>query len=142
MTSIIDGIKNYVAACPLLADISKRHINWLEDSPDNYGIYPSGDTVLSTYISGSEERLYTFAVEVRKMTDSDVRRLESSGFIEKLQIYFNSAPLPLLPAGCTAQELYAENAMLFDLDKSGKKGTFSVQCKMKYDIDYTEVNNT
>ena len=69
-------------------------------------------------------------------------RLESSGFIEKLQIYFNSAPLPLLPAGCTAQELYAENAMLFDLDKSGKKGTFSVQCKMKYDIDYTEVNNT
>lgn len=137
MDSIIEGIKEYAAACPLLADI-KGHINWLEDDPDNYGIYPSGDTAAAAYINGSEERLYTFTVEVRKMTDSTVRRLESSGFIEKLQRYFNTAMLPMLPESCTAEELTAGNAMLLDLDRSGKKGTFIVQCSLKYTTNYQE----
>lgn len=137
MDSIIEGIKEYAAACPLLAGI-EGSINRLEDDPDNYGIYPSGDTVVATYINGSEERLYTFTIEVRKMTDNNISRLEGSSFIEKLQRYFNTAALPTLPDNCTAEELTAENGILPDPDKSNKSSTFIVQCSLKYTTNYQE----
>ena len=43
---MIDCVKAYMNTCPLLSEIipKKRHIDFTEDSPDNYGIFPSGDT--------------------------------------------------------------------------------------------------
>lgn len=38
-----------------------------------------------------------------------------------------------MPDGCTAIEITAENAMLMELDPSGKRGTYAIQIKLKYE---------
>lgn len=136
---MIDCVKAYMNTCPLLSEIipKKRHIDFTEDSPDNYGIFPSGDTETgNSYINGDEERLYTFAVYVRRMSDTDAVRLESSGFIERLQDWFNSS-FPELPADCDLVDITAQNAMLLEENKAGTRGTYQVQCAIRYIKHYS-----
>lgn len=130
--TIIECVRDYIAACPLLADINGHHIDWTEETPDNYGIFPNGDVPNgSTYIDGTEERQYRFSVYIRKMTDTDVSRLENSGFMEKLQKWFNNHSL-VLPDDCDFREISAENAMLLELNETGAEGTYQVQCAIDY----------
>ena len=136
---MIDCIKAYMNTCPLLSEIipKKRHIDFTEDSPDNYGIFPSGDAETGiSYINGDEEREYSFAVYVRRMSDTDAVRLENSGFIERLQEWFGSSS-PELPGNCDLVELTARNAMLLEENKAGTRGTYQVQCAVKYVKHYS-----
>lgn len=132
--TMIEAVRDYVGACPLFSEIApkRRHIDWTEDDPNNYGIFPSGDSEVGRpYINGDEKRKMTFAVYVRKVTDSDALRLENSGFMERLQEWFNLNP-PVLPVGMTFEEIKAENAMLLELNKAGNRGTYQVQVGIIY----------
>lgn len=129
-----EHIKNYIGGCPLLDEISlkNRHIDWTEDNPENYGIFPAGDDEVGpAYINGDEEREYSFAFYVRKVTDTDEERLRNSGFVERLQEWLNTHP-PALPEGCTLVSVRAVNAMLLELNKAGTRGTYQVQCAVRY----------
>lgn len=136
---MIETVKDYIGGCPLLDEIApkRRHIDWTEDDPDNYGIFPAGDAPIGdAYINGDEEREYSFAVYVRKVTDSDAVRLENSGFIERLQTWLNRNP-PVLPEDCTFTSATAVNAMLLETNKTGTRGTYQVQCSIKYIKHYS-----
>lgn len=132
--TIIECVKEHMSGCPLLSEIppKNRHIDWTEDNPDDYGIFPSGDSETGpAYINGDEKRTYTFAFYIRRMTDTDAKRLECSGFMERLQEWLNSHA-PELPEGCTFISATAENAMLLELNKTGTRGTYQVQCAVDY----------
>ena len=130
--TIIECVRDYIAACPLLSDIMGRHIDWTEETPDNYGIFPNGDVQSgSKYIDGTEERQYRFSFYIRKMTDTDVSRLENSGFLEALQRWFTYHPV-MLPDSCQFIFISAENAMLLELNETGAEGTYQVQCAIDY----------
>lgn len=132
--TMIEAIKNYIGSCPLLDEIvpKKRHIDFTEELPDNYGIFPSGDGLSgNVYINGDEEREYSFAFFVRRVADTDAARLESSGFTERLQEWLNENT-PVLPDCCTFVSAAAQNAMLLELNKAGTRGTYQVQCSIKY----------
>ena len=97
VSSIIEGIRNYIASVPLMSefDSKHRHIDWTDADNDN------------------------------------------SASLERLQRWFDAAAdagdLPDMPDGCTAIEITAENAMLMELDPSGKRGTYAIQIKLKYE---------
>ena len=75
--SIIDGIRQYIADCPLMSefDSKKRHINWTDADSDNYGIFPDCDEAVESYIDGSEERKYVCSVIIRKFSKAEKQRI-------------------------------------------------------------------
>ena len=85
--SIIEGLRNYLAECPLLAEIPvrDRHVNWTAADKHNYGIFQDGNVPIGEpYINGDQEMLYTAQINVRKLTDGDLKRLEASAWVERL----------------------------------------------------------
>lgn len=141
LQSIIEGLRNYLAECPLLAEIPvrDRHVNWTAADKHNYGIFQDGNVPIGEpYINGDQEMLYTAQINVRKLTDSDVKRLEASAWVERLQRWLSDRTkaneLPEMPEGCVPTEIEATNAGLLDADATGNKGVYMVQIALTYTI--------
>lgn len=143
VTSIIEGLRNYLAECPLLSEIpvKNRHVNWTSE-PDingNYGIFAdSNEPIGEPYIDGTQEMQYTAQINVRKVTDSDIKRLEQSAWLERLQRWLMAQTaegnLPEMPDSCVPSEIEAPNAGLLEIDSLGKKGTYMVQIILTYTL--------
>ena len=139
--SIIEGLRNYLAECPILAELSpKGHIDWTKaDGKGNYGIYFDGnDPISAPYINGSQEMQYTAQIKIRKFTDTDAKRLEANAFLERLQRYFRaqnaSGNLPEIPEDCVPTEVEAVNAMFLENDETGKGSVYIVQLHLYYTL--------
>lgn len=136
--SIIDGIRRYIAGCPLMSEFDgkHRHIDWTEADNDNYGIFPDTDDTVTQYIGGSQERRYACSVIIRRLSKQDADRLNNSEFLERLQRWFEERTeedeLPDLPEGCEALDITAANAMMSEMSATGKYGTYSMQIILKY----------
>lgn len=138
--SIIDGLREYLAECPLLAEIpvKDRHINWTQANIDkNYGIFPDGNEPLGEpYINGTKEWEYTAQINVRKFDDTDLKRLKSSEWLERFQRWLaeqvKKKNFPEMPEGCTPYDIEAPNAMLLEQDETGKRSTYAVTVKLTY----------
>lgn len=138
VTSIIEGVRAYIASCPLLAEIpvSSKGVDWTDPNNPNYGIVPDGDIILKSFISGggNGKRQYAFALQVRKFTQSAVENLSNSGFIERLQNWCDTQTVlknfPEMPSGCYPTKIIAENGFLFE--QNGKTGLYQLQFKLIY----------
>ncbi len=138
--SIISGVRDYIAACPLLSSITakNRHIDWTDETAGNYGISPDGDTLEKKFITGTGhgKRLYCFSIFIRQFSFEDYQRLANSEFIEGLQSWCESQSklkvLPTLPIGSTPTRITAENGMIFEIDKAGKTGLYQIPFKLYY----------
>lgn len=140
VTTIIEGVRAYIASCPLLAEIpvSSKGVDWTDESNKNYGIMPDSDQLLKGFISGggNGKRQYAFALFVRNFTTSAVENLANAEFIERLQQWCDTQTklknFPEMPLGCTPTKITAENGFLFELDKNGKTGLYQIQFKLIY----------
>lgn len=140
--SIIEGLRNYLAECPLLSEIpvKDRHVDWTAaDINGNYGIFADGnDPIGEPYINGDREMLYTAQINVRKLADSDIKRLEANAWLERLQLWLSdqteACNFPEMPKRCTPTEIEAVNAGLLDMNAAGQKGTYMVQIALTYDL--------
>lgn len=138
--SIIEGLRNYLAECPLLAEIpvKGRHIDWTSaDINGDYGIFPTGnEPVGAPYINGTQEMQYSAQINVRKFTDTDAKRLEASAWLERFQRWLAAQAaeghFPEAPKGCVPCEIEAVNAGLLDTDITGKKNVYMVQINLNY----------
>jgi hypothetical protein len=139
-TTIIEGVRQYIANCPLLSEIpvSKKAIDWTDESNPNYGIVPDGDSLLRGFISGggNGKRQYAFAVFVRNFTTTAVENLSNAEFIERLQQWCDTQTkikyFPEMPLGCSPTKITADNGFLFELDKNGRSGLYQIQFKLIY----------
>lgn len=143
--SIIEGLRNYLAECPLLAELSpKGHIDWTKvDGKGNYGIYFDGnDPISAPYINGDQEMQYTAQIKIRKFTDTDAKRLEANAFLERLQRYFKvqnkSSNFPEMPDDCKPTKIEAVNAMFLDTDETGKGSVYIIQLHLNYTQYYSK----
>ncbi len=137
--SILEGLRNYLAECPLLAEIpvKNRHINWTAADKRNYGIFQDDNVPIGTpYIDGKQEMLYTAQIKVREFADNDLKRLEANAWLERLQRWLadqtKADNLPEMPENCVPTEIEATNAGLLDTDVTGNKGTYMVQIALTY----------
>ena len=81
---IIESVKNFILTCPHLAELAAVNVDFLPDSPDTYSIeeVPT-NTVLNTYLDGSQERQYVFVFASRLYySDETKNNIENSGFYE------------------------------------------------------------
>jgi hypothetical protein len=137
VNSIIQGVRAWLAACSLLSEFTKKYVDWTDDAPGNYGIFPDGDVEIGEpYINGTQERQYTVAVNAKKVSVTDAQRLANSAFLERLQSWidaqFKAGSLPELPTGREVTGIEAANAMLLDITPNGKTGTYQVQINLYY----------
>ncbi len=136
MNSIIEGVRAYINCCDALSDfkIGKRHIDWTDDSDDNYGIMPDGEKAIRKFITGGGKFQYNFTLYIKRLSSSDAARLKNAELLERVQRWCEGNNLkkifPEMPSGCTPTKITAENAML--IEHSGNKNTYQIQFTLIY----------
>lgn len=136
ISSIISSIGKYLNSCNVLDCFTakNRHIDWTDESNDNYGITPDGEKQLRKFISGGGKYQYNFTLNIRKLKQSDAQRLKNAELLEQLQHWCEEQTmkknLPVLPDGCIATKISAENAML--LEEGTSRNTYQIQFTMLY----------
>lgn len=138
MSTMIQGVKEYIAVCPLLKEIpvKGRHVDWTSGDADNYGIMLDSDNLVKPFISGGGKYEYNFTLFVRKFAKEDADRLANTEFVERLQDWCSKQNavknFPAMPKGCTPTKLSCANGMLYDRDKAGNTGLYQIQFKLNY----------
>lgn len=134
--SIIKGLEQYFAKCPLLKEGCLR-VDYLGEKPIEYviEILPT-DPILKRYADGSSVRQYLFAFGSREFYSQErLQNIENSAFYERLADWVErkswSGELPEMPEGMEAQGLYVvSSGYLFDGTKSNAR--YQIQLRLEY----------
>ncbi len=138
--SIIEGLRNYFAEFPMLAEIQEKdhHIDSTDaDIDGNYGIFPDGsEPVGKPYIDGSREMRYSAKINIRRFSDTDGKRLLANAWLEKFRRLLANRTarglFPEMPEYCVPTELEAVSAGLADTDTAGKRNVYTVKIILTY----------
>lgn len=135
MASMIQGIVDYVTACPLLAKGYIR-VDSLGARPIEYGIATLPcDPVIKRYTDGSSMRQYLFAVTSREYYSVDmIQNIRNSEFYEELADWFEdqnkTGNFPVLGPGKTVQKMeLVTSGYLFSTDRKTARYQLEIRCK-------------
>lgn len=140
----IQKVRNFFATCPLLDDFLGQHIDWTDSTPRNYGIMPTGESVIRIEedICGTRT-LYkqsNYAIYANFLTVDDVVRLEAAGFVESLiewvEAQSESRTIPILGDSPDEERMTAQNGMLYRLSENGTTGLYQIQIACFYKKRY------
>lgn len=82
--TIIEYLRKQISECPFLDEFSGGvHVDYTVDDSANYGIYPTGEQLLSSDMAGNERYQYNFALLAVQFSEEDEARLQSAGFLER-----------------------------------------------------------
>lgn len=83
--NVIEKVKELIESYDKIADFTGGiHVNFTESTEkelSNYGIYPTGDTLVSTDILGNQKRTQSFVLRAINQSYEDYDRLLSSSFL-------------------------------------------------------------
>jgi hypothetical protein len=86
--NIIELVKEVVLGFPNISDL---HIDYTEDEPDNYGLYPTGDQLLKEDIIGNQDRQHNFMLYAIFQSLNDYERMANSTFLLDLAYWLEHA---------------------------------------------------
>lgn len=138
-TTIIQALQDYIADCSLLSEMGLTPlVNWLEQTPDSYGIFPlPGDKQIYSYPAKGGMYEFPFALQVNSSNADDLARLQTQGFFEKfgkwLDAQNEAENYPTLSSGETVYEIEAlGQGYLLDQGDSDVS-TYEVPCRLTYE---------
>ncbi len=82
--NIIELVKSILQEFPKINDL---HIDYNEASPDEFGLYPTGDTLVKDDILGNQTRQHKFILYAVYQSFNDYDRLANSGTLLELQMW-------------------------------------------------------
>lgn len=134
--SIIRGVVDYFAACPLLKD-GVFYVDGLGNEAIGYTI----ETVVTTpivqqYIDGSSVRQYQFNFGSREYYSLDrLQAIQNSTFYENLADWIeeqsNAGILPDMPSGCQAEKIAIQSpGYMFDANMQNAR--YQIQLMLQY----------
>lgn len=80
--NIIELMQSVLESYPKINDL---HIDYNENAPDSFGLYPTGDRLVNEDIVGNQERSHTFILYADFQSFNDYDRLMNSGTLLELQ---------------------------------------------------------
>ncbi|MGN1130159.1 MAG: hypothetical protein ACI4RM_02885 [Ruminococcus sp.] len=84
--NIIELVKDILQQFPKISEVCNDiHIDFTDDIPTNYGLSPTGDTLLKEDILGNQTRQHTFILYAMYQSQSDYDRMANSGTLLELQ---------------------------------------------------------
>ena len=137
---IIESVKNFILTCPFLAELAKVNVDFLPESPDTYSIeeVPT-NSVIRTYLDGTQERQYVFVFASRLYYSDEVKNnIENSGFYEDFSDWLDeqtkNGNLPVMRKGLTPSKIEAmSSGYLFDISGDLSNARYQIQCRLIYD---------
>ena len=82
--NIIELVKSILLEFPKINDL---HIDYNESAPDEFGLYPTGDTLVKEDILGNQTRQHNFILYAVYQSFNDYDRLANSGTLLELQMW-------------------------------------------------------
>lgn len=134
--SIIDSLRALVAACPFIDDFAATHVDFTDQTkPQNYGLFPTGEVLLSVDMAGNTRWQYNFVLQAVEFTAEDAARLANVAFVERFCTWMQAQnrTLPDLGQGLDAEMLLAQNGQFADIAEDGQSGTYQVLCSLIYE---------
>lgn len=138
--TIIESVKQYIAACPLLGEFRRVHVDFLPPDTGHLSIeeVPTS-TVLKRCIDGSSERQFVFVLAGRLRYSDEVRtQIDNSGLYERfadwLEEQSENDHLPIMGDGKQAYKIEAmSSGYLFDVMGDLASARYQIQCRLLYD---------
>lgn len=138
--TIIEALREYFAACPLLEG-GRLNIDYLPEDAKKCGVEYSIDTtpaeeIITRYVGGSAVCQYVFVIRsVNDYGPSALQNISNSGFFEKLSAWMaaqtKKRALPALPEGMEPQKLEAQGTgYLYGSGADAAK--YQVQCRLVF----------
>lgn len=86
--NIIELVKSLLQEFPKINEVCNDiHVDFTNDTPTDYGLSPTGDTLLSEDILGNQLRQHTFVLYAVYQSLNDYDRLANSGTLLELQMW-------------------------------------------------------
>ena len=138
--NIIETMKATLEAFP---KIQSLHLDYSENAPDEYGLYPTGDKKLSEDVLGNQTRQHTFILYAAFQSFNDYDRLANSGLLLELQLwleqYADGQAVSTIVNGtqCAGQltKITCANGMLFNIPDNNMNT--AVQYQLQITAEYT-----
>ena len=136
---IIESVKNFILTCPCLAELAV-HVDFLPESTDTYSIEEVPvNSVLQTYLDGTQERQFVFVFASRFYYSDETRNnIENSGFYEDFSDWLDEQTkvgnFPVMRDGLTPSKIEAmSSGYLFDISGDMSNARYQIQCRLIYD---------
>lgn len=137
-TPIIESLRTYLIASPLLADLKKRlGIDYLGEGEGSYTIDSvPGDPVIRRYADGGSLRQFLFIFASKEFYGADpLQNIESIGFYEDLERWFREQTkeksLPALSGRRSAQSLETMTSG-YIFDTQDDRARYQIQARLVY----------
>ena len=134
--TIIEYLREQISECPFLDEFSGGvHVDYTVDDSANYGIYPTGEQLLSSDTAGNERYQYNFALLAVQFSEEDEARLQSAGFLERFSRWlrrFNRIGMNL-GAGNDFESIHAGNGMFMERAADGQTSIYQISCNLIYE---------
>lgn len=144
--NIIEQVKQLLSDCELISNLNgELNIDFTEDSPVSFGLYPTGDQLLKEDVLGNQDRQHNFVLYAVFQSFTDYDRLANSTFLLDLAYYLEKVE--------TGQEievtinnktvtgkltrLSSANGMLYGYNNETLSGpvTYQIQIQAQYRIE-------
>jgi hypothetical protein len=143
--NIIELVKVVVMGFPNISDL---HIDYTEDDPDNYGLYPTGDQHVKEDVLGNQTRQHNFVLYATFQSFTDYERLANSTFLLDLAYWLEKAATGQMievtineqTVTGTLKKLSSANGMLYGYKEGTLSGpvTYQLQIYAQYHLESEE----
>ena len=134
--SIIEILREKVSECPFLDEFSGGvTVDYTKDGTENYGIFPTGEQLLSSDMAGNERYQYNFVLEAIQFTEEDVARLASAGFLERFGRWIRQLDRKGIDLGANNdfESITAGNGMFVERSADQLTAAYQISCSMIYE---------
>lgn len=142
--NIIETIQTALASFP---KINELHIDYNDDAPDNFGLYPTGDRIITQDIIGNQTRNHNFVLYADFLSFNDYLRLQNSNTLLELQYWLEKYPNQQTITAMIDEEekngvltkITCSNGMLFSIPDGNINS--AVRYTLQISAEYQIINN-
>lgn len=134
---VIEAIRDYIQACPLLDDLAIVEVDFLDKRKGCYSIDPvPAQQVVEEDIMGNRTYEYPFAFTSREDMQGLSQRIDNNVFYEDFAEWMNDQTqehiFPILNENQEVESIHCVNwGVLLRADES-RTGMYQIMCKLRY----------
>ena len=133
--NIIEAMQNILLRFPKIAEVcSVIHVEFPSDTPDSYGLSPTGDVLLSEDILGNQKRQHSFILYSTFSGINDYERFVNSSTLLELAQWLEQQEGTAIDGG-EIVNIRAENGMLSEI--LGEDSQSGFRYMMQIAVTYT-----
>lgn len=147
--NIIELVKSILQEFPKINQVCNDiHVDFTDEYATNYGLSPTGDTLLKSDVLGNQTRQHTFILYAVYQSQSDYDRMANSGTLLELQMWLERnakhQELAVEIDGATLTgvltKLTCANGMLYSIPNNNLNDgvLYQLQITAEYEIESEE----